>query len=294
MTDPKPGQSSKPPGALVRALGKSKRLQYLLKLIVEDASLPANPLAWLPILIRGPRPLSAAVLREAVRSWSRRRFRGTGCEIAVHAVDSPPPLLDDGGEGMREGVAVEVRCADGLRVACFHAWFAADGTRGAYAVFEVGDAEIATMPLDPAADESGAIGRLDLIARRYIDGQLMAPAFEEWLEGYTSGWRWIEPPVASAVVEYQGGDAWRYALVPRDGGETVIGLSAVDSIGTVQVGVFFAGRQGVLSSQHHVGRTKSPAGLRALLAENFGKSADDTVLAGWILHRVVPPLQPAK
>lgn len=281
-------------GPIIRWIRNSKRLSYLLQRIVVDGTLPLNPFTWIPILVAGPRPLSAPGLHKAIRSWARRRFRGTGCETAVRVVEAPPPLLDDGGPGTREGVALEVRCADGMRIACFHAWAAADGSRGAYAVFDQGDEEMVSVALDPVTDEGQLIGALDRAGRDFVGGHLLLSVFEDWLENYSPGWRWIEPPVTPAILDRQNGHAWRYALVPRDGEETIIGLSALDLISNVESGVFFADAQGVLVQQNYVGCAQSPATLRALLTKSFGKSPDDTVLAGWMLHRVVPPLTPAK
>jgi len=282
------------PGPVIRWLRDSKRVSYLLQRIVVDGTLPLNPFVWIPILLTGPRPLSAPGLRKALRSWSRRRFRGTGCETAVRIVENPPALLDDGGAGMRKGVVVEARCIDGSRIACFHAWYAADGSRGAYAVFDEGDAEIATMPLDPVTDGGQVIGALDRAARAFVGDHVLLSTFEDWLEEYSPGWRWIEPPVSRAILDRQSGYAWRYALVPRDGKETIIGLSALDIIRNVEAGVLFADAQGVLVQQNYVGTAQSPAGLRALLTKNFGQTPDEVLLAAWMLHRVVPPLTPAK
>jgi hypothetical protein len=82
--------------------------------------------------------------------------------------------------------------------------------------------------------------------------------------------------------------------VPRDGEETIIGLSALDLIRNVEAGVFFADAQGVLVQQNYVGAAQSAAELRALLTKNFGQTPDDVILPAWMLHRVVPPLTPAK
>lgn len=108
---------------LIRRLRYSKRLSYLLQRIVADATLPLNPFVWISILLTGPRPLSAPGLRKAVRSWSRRRFRGTGCETAVRMVENPRALLDDGRQGTREGVVLEARCTDAFRICCLYAWW---------------------------------------------------------------------------------------------------------------------------------------------------------------------------
>lgn len=290
MTDP----ASNHPGALVRTLGKSKRLQYLLKRIAADASLPANPLAWLPILLSGPHPLTSGGLCKSVRRWSRRRFGKTGCEVAVATVEAPPPLLDAAGGGTRGGVTLTVKHAGGTRVQHLQAWIAGDGTRGTYAVFAEGDEAIETHALEPVTDDGEAIGRLDRIASRFIDEQLMAPAFEEWLESYTSDWRWIEPDLSAEIAAHHKGEHWRFAAVPhgRDG-TIVLGCSALSCIATVEVGVFFTGTNGKLVQQNHVGYAKSPAELSALLRKNFGSSPTDTVIAAWMLHRAVPPLSSA-
>ena len=294
MQNETPSSAADNPGPVIRWLRDSKRVSYLLQRVIVDGTLSLNPFAWIPILFTGPRPLSAPGLRKALRSWSRRRFRGTGCETAVRIVENPPALLDDGSAGVREGVVVEARCLDGNRIACFHAWYAADGSRGAYAVFDEGDTEIATIPLDPATDEGQVIGALDRAARAFVGDHLLLSAFEDWLESYSPGWRWIEPPVSPAILDRHNGYAWRYALVPRDGKETIIGLSALDVIKNVEAGVFFADAQGVLVQQNYVGTAQSPADLRALLTKNFGQTPDDVILAAWMLHRVVPPLTPAK
>lgn len=282
------------PGPLIRWLRNSKRVSYLLQRVIVDGTLPLNPFVWISILLTGPRPLSAPGLRKAVRSWSRRRFRGTGCETAVCIVENPPALLDDGSAGLCEGVVLEARCTDAFRVCCFYAWYAADGSRGAYTFFNEGDTEIATVALDPATDEGQVIGALDRAARAFVGDRLLFAAFENWLENYSPGWRWIEPPVSREILDRQNGCEWRYALVPRDGKETIIGLSALNIIGNVEAGVFFPNAQGVLVQQNHVGCARSTAELRALLTKNFGKTPDEVLLAAWMLHRVVPPLTPAK
>ena len=281
-------------GPIIRWMRNSKRFSYLFQRMAMDVTLPLNPFVWLALLFAGPRPLSTPGLRKALRSWSRRRFRGAGCETAVRVVEAPPPLLDDGGQGTREGVLLEARCTDGSRVYCFHLWYAADGSRGACASFDEGDTEIATTVLDPAANEGQLMIALDPVARTFLGGHLLLSVFEDWLENYSPGWRWIEPPVTPAILARQNGHVWRYALVPRDGEETIIGLSALDLISNAEAGVFFADAQGVLVQQNYIGCAQSPAELRALLTKNFGQTPDDIILAAWMLHRVVPQLTPAK
>ena len=161
-------------------------------------------------------------------------------------------------------------------------------------MFDEGQTEIVTVALDPATDEGQVIGAFDRAARAFVGDHVLLPIFEDWLENYSPGWRWIEPPVSPGILDRQSGYAWRYALVPRDGEETIIGLSALDLIRNVEAGVFFADAQGVLVQQNYVGTAQSPADLRALLTKNFGQTPDDVILAAWMLHRVVPPLTPAK
>ena len=161
-------------------------------------------------------------------------------------------------------------------------------------MFDEGQTEIVTVALDPATDEGQVIGAFDRAARAFVGDHVLLPIFEDWLENYSPGWRRIEPPVSPGILDRQSGYAWRYALVPRDGEETIIGLSALDLIRNVEAGVFFADAQGVLVQQNYVGTAQSPADLRALLTKNFGQTPDDVILAAWMLHRVVPPLTPAK
>jgi hypothetical protein len=281
-------------GPLMRRLRQSARLQHLLRRVLIDGTLPLNPLTWLPVLLSGPRPPSGPGLRKAIRSWSRRRFRGAGCEIRVDEVHAPPPFLEAGGPGTGEGVALCLRCPDGHRVASLQAWLAADGSRGTYTIFDEGDPEIATHALEPFTDKGEAIGQLDRVAREFIGEHLLGRAFGDWLDAYSAAWRPTEPPASPDVAHHQDGEAWRYALLPHGESAIVLGHSEFNRTGSVEVGVFFADQQGVLVRQHHVGYAESPAALRTLLTKNFGKSPDDTVLAAWMLHPVVPPLQPAR
>jgi hypothetical protein len=279
---------------IIRRLRRSVRLQYLLRRVVIDGTLSANPLAWLPVLLSGPRPPSGPGLRKAISNWSRRRFRGTGCEMRVEEVDAPPPFLEDGVRGTREGVALSVRCPDVEPTACLQAWVAADGSRGTYAIFEEGGSEIATHALEPFTDEGEAIGQLDRVAREFVGEHVLGRAFEAWLDEYSHAWLLVEHPVSPEVAQRQNSDTWTYALTPHGDKSIIIGRSPLNCIGSIEVGVFYADGQDALVRQHHVGYAESPAALRDLLTKSFGKSPDDTVLAAWMLHRVVPPLQPAR
>ncbi|MBU3666168.1 MAG: hypothetical protein FGM15_09900 [Chthoniobacterales bacterium] len=277
---------------LIRRLRRSVRFQYFLRRVVIDGTLPANPAAWLPVLFTGPRPPSGPGLRKAIRSWSRRRFRGVGCEMRVEEVDAPPPLLEPGGQGTRGGVAFSARCADGDRIACFLAWLAADGSRGTYAIFDEGADEITTRALEPFTDEGEIIGQLDRLAAGFVGEHVIGRAFEDWLDEYTPAWLLTEHRVSPEVAQRQQEEQWTYALVPHGNGQIIIGRSPLSCVG-VEVGVFYADGRDMLVRQHYVGLAGSPAAMRALLTKNFGTGPDDTVIAAWMLHRVVPALQPA-
>jgi hypothetical protein len=279
---------------IIRRIRKSKRLSYLFHRLAMDVTLPMNPFVWLSVLYTGPRPPSGPGLRKAICSWSRRRLRETGCEMRVEEVDAPPPFLEDGGRGTREGVAVFLRCPEVDPAPCLQAWVAADGSRGTYAIFEEGGSEIATHALEPFADESEAIGQLDRVAREFVGEHVLGRAFETWLDDYSPAWLLVEHPVSPEVAQSQNGETWTYALTPHGHQSIIIGRSALNCIGSMEVGVFYPDQDGVLVRQHHVGYAESPSALRSLLTKNFGTSPDDTVLAAWMLHRVVPPLQPAR
>ncbi len=289
-------ETSAPSGEnwIIRRLRRSVRLQYLLRRVVIDGTLSVNPLVWLPVLLSGPRPPSGPGLRKAISNWSRRRFRGTGCEMRVEEVNAPPPFLEDGVRWTREGVALSVRCPDVDPAACLQAWVAADGSRGTYTIFEEGDAEIATHALEPFTDEGEAIGQLARVAREFVGEHVLGRAFEDWLDEYSPAWLLVERSVSPEVAQRQNSDKWTYALTPHGDKNIIIGRSPLNCIGSIEVGVFHADGHDMLVGQHHVGYAESPAALRALLTKNFGTSPDDTVLAAWILHRVVPPLQPAR
>ena len=89
------------PGPFIRWIRNSKRFSYLFHRMAMDVTLPMNPFVWLSILFTGPLPPSGPGLRKAILSWSRHRYRGTGCEMRVEEVDTPPPFLEDGIRGTR-------------------------------------------------------------------------------------------------------------------------------------------------------------------------------------------------
>lgn len=293
MNEQTPSGKASQDSPLVNYLCRSQRLQYLLRWVEIDGTMAIRPLSWLPILVSGPRPPTASGLHKAIRSWSRRRFPGACDEIRVEQVESPPPLLQTTGLAYCQGVALSVCYPAGDRVASLQAWLAADGSQGAYAIFNEGDEEIQTLAIEPFPDEAEAIGQLDRVACQFLDGQLFPRAFEDWLESYSSDWTSLQPEVSTAIADRQNGQSWCYALVPHGGKTIILGCSNLNSINKIEVGVFFADHQGVLVSQHLVGFAESPPELCALLTKSFGKSPEDTVLAAWMLHRVVPPLQPA-
>jgi hypothetical protein len=278
----KTGNSQAAPALPAGRFAGSGRVRYLVDRVLMDGTLPVNPACWLPVLLFGVPSLSASALAASVGGWARRRFRATGCEAAVRIVGAPPALLDAGGDGSRSGVALEVRAIDAPRVPCLHAWFAADGSRGTYAVFEEGATEIATLPLDAVTDDRSALRQLNHVAGEFIGGVLLS-VFEDWLEGYSADWRWIEPPVSDAMATAHDAGEWHYALVSCSRDEIIIGFSARGNQSTAEVAVFFADSQGALADHRHVGFAQSPAELRALLANNFGRSPGDTVIAGWML-----------
>ena len=294
MQNETPISAADNPGPIIRWLRSSKRLSYLLQRIVVDGTLPLNPFVWLSILFTGPLPPSGPGLRKAILSWSRRRYRGTGCEMRVEEVDTPPPFLEDGIRGTREGVAVLLRCPDVEPTPCLQAWLAADGSRGTYTVFEEGQSEITTHAFEPFTDVADGIIQLDRVAREFVGEHVLGRAFEAWLDDYSSAWLLVEHPVSPEVAQRQRGETWTYALVPHGRETIVVGRSPLNYECSMEVGVFYADGQDALVRQHHAGYAESPTTLRALLTKNFGKSPDDTVLAGWMLHRVVPPLTPAK
>jgi len=279
---------------VIRRIRKSGRLSYLFHRFAMDVTLPMNPFVWLSILFTGPRPPSGSGLRKAILSWSLRRLRGTGCEMRVEEVAAPPPFLEDGVRGTREGVALSVRCPDVEPTACLQAWVAADGSRGTYTIFEEGQTEIATHALEPFTDVADAIIQLDCVAREFVGQHVLGRAFEDWLDEYSHAWLLVEHPVSLEVAQRQNSEKWTYALTPHGNKSIVVGRSPLNYSYSMEVGVFYADGQDVLVRQHHVGYAESPADLRALLTKSFGKSPDDTLLASWMLHRVVPPLQPAK
>jgi hypothetical protein len=270
------------PAVVAGRFVKSGRVRYIINRVLMDGTLPLNPVHWLPVLLFGVPSLSAPALAKSVGSWARRRLRGTGCEASVRIVGAPPAVLDAGGDGSRSGVALEVRAIDAPRVPCLHAWFAGDGSRGTYAVFEEGETEIATLPLDAVTDDSAALRQLDRVAGEFLGGVLLS-VFEDWLEGYSPGWRWHEPTATGEASGCCEGDNWNYAVVPCSGDEILIGLNARGSHRFAEVAVFFVDSQGVLTDQRPVGFAQSAAELRALLTKNFGNSAGDTVIAGWML-----------
>jgi hypothetical protein len=294
MQNETPTSAADNPGPVIRRIRKSERLSYLFHRFAMDVTLPMNPFVWLSILFTGPRPPSGPGLRKAILSWSRRRLCGTGCEMRVEEVAAPPPLLEDGIRGTREGVALSVRCPDVEPTACLQAWVAADGSRGTYTIFEEGQTEIATHALEPFTDVADAIIQLDCVAREFVGQHVLGRAFEAWLDDYSPAWLVIEHPVSPEVAQRQNSEMWTYALVPHGHETIIVGRSPLNYSYSMEVGVFYADGQDVLVRQHHVGYAESPADLRALLTKSFGKSPDDTLLASWMLHRVVPPLQPAK
>lgn len=278
----KTGNSQDLPAVAAGRFAKSERVRYIIDRVLMDGTMPLNPVHWLPVLLFGVPSLSAPALAKSVGGWARRCFRGTGCETSVRIVGAPPALLDAGGDGSRSGVALEVRAIDAPRVPCLHAWFAADGSRGTYAVFEEGETEIATMTLEAVTDDRGALRQLDRVAGEFVGGVLLS-VFEDWLEGYSPEWRWIGPTPTSESGARPDHGNWHHALVPFSGEELVIGLSARGNHAPAEVAVFFADSQGSPADQRHVGFAESPAELRALLAKNFGRSPGDTVIAGWML-----------
>ena len=294
MQNQTPISAADNPGPVIRRIRKSGRLSYLFHRFAMDVTLPMNPFVWLSILFTGPRPPSGPGLRKAILSWSRRRLCGTGCEMRVEEVAAPPPFLEDGVRGTREGVALSVRCPDVEPTACLQAWVAADGSRGTYTIFEEGQTEIATHALEPFTDVADAIIQLDCVAREFVGQHVLGRAFEAWLDDYSPAWLVIEHPVSPEVAQRQNSEMWTYALVPHGHETIIVGRSPLNYSYSMEVGVFYADGQDVLVRQHHVGYAESPADLRALLTKSFGKSPDDTLLASWMLHRVVPPLTPAK
>lgn len=288
----KTGNSQDLPAVPAERSAKNGRVRYIIDRVLTDGTLPLNPAHWLPVLLFGVPSLSAPALAKSVGGWARRRFRRTGCEASVRVVGAPPALLDAGGDGSRSGVALEVRAIDAPRVPCLHAWFAADGSHGTYAVFEEGETEIATLTLDAVTDDRGALRQLDRVAGEFAGGVLLS-VFEDWLEGYSPEWRWIGPTAAGESGACPDHGNWHHALVPCSGEELVIGLSARGNHAPAQVAVFFAGSQGSAADQRHVGFAQSPAELRALLAKNFGRSPGDTVIAGWMLGGAAGSPEPA-
>lgn len=289
---PKTEHSQNFPAVPAVRFAKSERVRYIIDRVLMDGTLPLNPIHWLPVLLFGVPSLSAPALAKSVGDWARRRFRGTGCETSVRIVGTPPALLDAGGDGIRSGVALEVRAIDAPRVPCLHAWFAGDGSRGTYAVFEEGETEIATMTLEAVTDDRGALRQLDCVAGEFVGGVLLS-VFEDWLEGYSPEWRWIEPKAGGESCMCPDHGHWHHALVSSSGDELVIGLSAAGNLPSAEVAVFFADAQGSLGNKRHVGFAQSPAELRTLLTKNFGRSPGDTLIAGWMLVRAARSPEPA-
>jgi len=256
-------------------------------MFVVDPSFRGDPLAWIAILVRGPRALGQEGLHSAIQNWTRRRFRHVDCTNEVRAVDRPPPLLRAGQGPTRDGVALAVSHQGGSRLL---AWIASDGSRGSCCIFKEGDEEIATCGLDAMADESEVIGRLCKLAHAFIVEQLAVPEIESWLEIYSPSWRWIEPESSEAVAKSMEGEKWRFAeLTHGNLGALVLGLREPSCTMSLEIGVFFRGAAGELVRRHHVGHLESPDGLRQLLEKNLGTDPSKPApLAPWMLHRVVP------